>query len=75
MISCSHQISKSLTKIFQDTLTVRSATSTTGISESKTLDRASCFLCVSINIGATKTSVAEIISLANDIFTLYHHGN
>lgn len=75
MIDCSHQISKTLTNILQDTLTVRSATSTTGISESKILDRAFCFLCMSIDVNTTKTLVTEIISLVNDIFIFYHHGN
>lgn len=75
MISYSHQISKNLTKIFQDTLTVKSATSTTGISESKILDRASCFLCMGINVDDTKTLVTEIISLVNDIFIFYQHEN
>lgn len=74
MINCSHQISKSLTKIFQDTSTVRSATSTTGISESKILDRAFYCLCMTIDVGATKTLVTEIIRLVN-IFIFYHHGN
>lgn len=75
MINYSHSISKSLTKIFQDTLTVRSAISTIGISEFKILDRAFCFLCMSINVGTAKTLVTEIISLVNYIFIFCHHGN
>lgn len=49
--------------IHWDTLPVRSATFTTGISETKILDRAFCFLCMNTNVDATKTLATEIISL------------